>query len=115
MGRTKEEYFFDLLVPITPADVLNDLTTPQGKAFDYLVNVDPVLEIPCASSTLEQRYGLTTLYFATQGEEWSDNSGWLGDEQECSWTGIECESGSETITLLLLRKFSYWFMKRNGT
>jgi hypothetical protein len=104
MGRTKEEYFFDLLVPITAADILNDLTTPQGTAFDYLVNDDPALENPCSSNTIEQRYGLTTLYFATQGEEWNDNSGWLGDEQECSWTGVECKSDSDIVTLLLLRK-----------
>ena len=105
MGRTKEEYFFDVLTEITDEDILNDLTTPQGTAFDYLVNDDPGLEDPCASNTLGQRYGLTTLYFATEGAEWNDNTGWLGAEQECAWAGVECESGSEIAILLLLRKF----------
>lgn len=103
-GRTKEEYIFDLLEPITPAETLNDLSTPQGMAFDYLVNDDPGLEDPCASTTIEQRYGLTTLYYSTQGDGWTDSTGWLGEGQECSWFGIECEDGSVAATQLLLRK-----------
>jgi hypothetical protein len=103
MGRTKEEYIFDLLEPITSSETLNDLSTPQGMAFDFLVNDDPGLEDPCASSTIEQRYGLVTLYFSTLGEE-TDNTGWLGAEQECTWYGVECQDGSTDATRLLLRK-----------
>jgi hypothetical protein len=104
MGRTKEEYIFDILEPITSSEALNDLSTPQGMAFDFLVNDDPGLEDPCASDTIEQRYGLITLYFSTQGEEWNDTSGWLGEDQECLWFGVECEDDSDLATRLLLRK-----------
>jgi len=104
MGRTKEEYIFDLLVSVSSAESLNDPTTPQGMAFDYLANDDPFLEDPCSSATIEQRYGLTTLYFSTQGADWNDNTGWIGEEQECSWFGVECEDGSDIVTFLLLRK-----------
>jgi hypothetical protein len=103
MGRTKEEYIFDLLEPITSAEMVNDLSTPQGMAFDFLVNDDPGLKDPCTSDTIEQRYGLITLYFSTQGEEWIDSSGWLGEDQECSWFGVECDD-SDIATRLLLRK-----------
>jgi hypothetical protein len=104
MGRSKEEYIFDLLEPITSSEILNDLSTPQGMAFDFLVNDDPGLEDPCASGTIVQRYGLTSLYFSTQGEEWNDTSGWLGEAQECSWFGVECVDDSDVVTRLLLRK-----------
>ena len=106
MGRTKAEYIFDLLSPLTPAAVLNDMTTPQGMAFDYLVNNDPGLQDPCSSTTIQQRYGLTTLYYSTQGGSWTTNSGWLGTGQECSWFGIQCPSGTNVATQLSLRKSS---------
>ena len=104
MGRTREEYIFDLLVPITPAQILNDPSTPQGMAFDYLANEDPHLDNPCDSDTIEQRYGLTTFYYSTQGADWTDNQGWLGQDQECSWAGVECEGNSRILSRLLLRK-----------
>jgi hypothetical protein len=107
MGRTREEYVFDLLVPITPGHILNDPSTPQGMAFDYLANDDPHLENPCSSSTIEQRYGLTTLYFSTQGGEWLDQEGWLGPDQECIWFGIACHDDPTAVTRLLLSKFHH--------
>mmetsp|Transcript_18029 Transcript_18029/g.31623 ORF Transcript_18029/g.31623 Transcript_18029/m.31623 type:complete len:629 (-) Transcript_18029:121-2007(-) len=102
MGRTREEYLFDLLVPITPADILNDPSTPQGMAFDYMANDDPALSDPCSSTTIEQRYGLQVLYFSTQGQDWDDNTGWLGDGNECSWYGVECEDDSGLVTRIIL-------------
>ena len=104
-GRTREEYLFDLLSPITSGSILNDPSTPQGMAFDYLVNDDPHLDDPCSSTTIEQRYGLLTLYFSTQGEEWIDSDGWLSAEQECTWKGVSCHSDQVTASRLILRKF----------
>jgi hypothetical protein len=109
MGRTREEYIFDTLVAITPADILTDPSTPQGMAFDYMVNDDPALEDPCSINTIEQRYGLQVLYFSTGGDEWDENSGWLGEDQECLWYGVECPDGSDHITLIVLRKYSSLF------
>jgi hypothetical protein len=107
MGRTREEYIFDLLAPITSGRLLNDPSTPQGMAFDYLANDDPGLENPCVSSTIEQRYGLTTLYFSTQGEGWLESGGWLGAEQECNWVGVSClnENDPMIVSKLLVCKF----------
>jgi hypothetical protein len=107
MGRSREEYIFDLLVPITSARLLNDPSTPQGMAFDYLANDDPHLIDPCVSSTIEQRYGLTTLFYSTQGDGWTDSQGWLGADAECDWAGVECLDNSEIVVRLLLRKFLF--------
>lgn len=96
-GRTREEYVFDVLVEVTPAEILNDDATPQGMAFDYLANDDPYLENPCVSNTIEQRYGLTTMYYALSGPGWQDSQGWLGDEQECLWFGIDCLGGNPNV------------------
>jgi hypothetical protein len=93
LGRTKEEYIFDLLEPITSGSILNDPTTVQGQAFDYLVDQDAFLGNPCTVSTIQQRYALITLYYATEGANWPTRTGWLGPQQECSWFGIECPVG----------------------
>jgi hypothetical protein len=104
MGRTREEYIFDVLTPITDADVLNDPETPQGMAFNYLATDDPGLEDPCSSDTIEQRYGLTAFYYSTQGAEWTDNTGWLGEGDQCTWFGVTCGNDTASVLQLVLRK-----------
>lgn len=106
-GRTREEYIFDLLVAVTPEELLNDETTPQGKAFRYLASEDPHLTDPCISETIEQRFGLTTFYYSTLGDSWISQSGWLGEDQECLWFGVDCLGGNpNVVTRVKLCKFS---------
>jgi hypothetical protein len=101
-GKTREQYIFDLISPITPASILNDSSTPQGKAFAFMASDDPGLQDPCSSSTIEQRYGLTTFYYALEGENWLQKDGWLGSNQECEWLGVECGDNSDEIQFLQL-------------
>ena len=90
-GRTREEYFLDVLSPITARSLLRDPNTPQGMAFDWMVNMDPVFDPdPCYYPTTEQRYGLLTIYFSTSGASWTNSSEWLGDSSECTWAGVVC-------------------------
>jgi hypothetical protein len=96
-GRTREEYIFDSLIDVTPESLLTDPSTPQGKAFDYLMNDDPHLSDPCVSTTLQQRYGLTTMYYSLGGEAWQNSAGWLGDGQECRWFGLDCLGGNSSL------------------
>ena len=94
-GRTREEYFLDVLSPITARSLLRDRSTPQGMAFDWMVNMDPVFDPdPCYYPTTEQRYGLLTIYFSTNGASWTNSTGWLDDSSECEWAGVVC--GGET-------------------
>ena len=48
---------------------------------------------------IHQRYAMAAFYFATNGAvtayspdglPWNDNTGWLSDQHECSWTGVIC-------------------------
>ena len=104
-GRSKEEYLFDELSQITPPNELNDPSTPQGMAFNYMANDDPALiPNPCAIPTIQQRYGLTTLFYSTGGDKWFDSDGWLGPEQECSWHGVDCYDSSIIVAAVELRK-----------
>jgi hypothetical protein len=99
--ETKEEYLLSILSLITDEDTLLDKTTPQGMAFDYLLNDDIYLKNPCGKPTIAQRYGLTTLYFATSGESWTASEGWLGENQECDWYGVKCDANLRATDLEL--------------
>jgi hypothetical protein len=68
-GRTPQQYLLDTLVEITSVDILLNPTTPQGRAFSFLLNDTLVGEDVCMYSTIEQRYGLGTLsLFANRPE-----------------------------------------------
>merc|ERR1712176_747800 len=52
--------------------VLMNATTPQGMAFNWLLN-DPHCSDPVDCATIQQRYALAVLYFATNGSDWTYN------------------------------------------
>ena len=48
-----------------------------------------------------QRQYLMDFYFATNGPNWLNNSGWGGvPGTECNWVGITCDVGETTVTSL---------------
>lgn len=68
-GRTSEQYLLDMLSSITTSvDVLLNPATPQGRAFNFLLN-DTIIEADeaiCNYTTLQQRYGLGKLLHVLQ-------------------------------------------------
>ena len=49
-----------------------------------------------------ERDALIALYNSTDGENWKDNTGWLGEVgTECDWFGVYC-GGKNTVTQILL-------------
>ena len=54
---------------ITDPDLLANSETPQGQAFNWIAREDE-LELDANNVTLEQRYILATLFFATNGDGW---------------------------------------------
>ena len=44
-----------------------------------------------------ERDALVALYNSTDGANWTDNTGWLGEAgTECDWLGVTCSSGVVT-------------------
>ncbi len=63
----------------------------QVSALDWLVNLDPAsLPVDTNSTILLERYIAVLFYFATQGDGWTDQTGWLSENPLCSWYGLEC-------------------------
>jgi len=68
--------------------------TPEEAAVIWLIeNTNISVGDPLDEFRLTQKYALLVLYYATQGESWTNKDGWLDpNTDECEWNGIECES-----------------------
>lgn len=106
------------VTPISGADALSLLGSPQNQALDWLIDKDS--RYICDNDpNLQQRYSLAVFYFSTRGGRWLDcnapsdlsseqdvreannrcskepqpNSGsdaWLTPGDECEWGGVIC-------------------------
>ncbi len=62
---------------------------------EYAQYCDSVTSIPIAECE-----ALKGLYDSTGGDNWTNNTGWLENQNPCSWFGINCVSGSvDSISL----------------
>jgi hypothetical protein len=89
--------------------VLEDPTTPQYGALVWLADLDEAVIDPADSLRLETRYALATIYYATDGDNWFQNLGFLSPMHECDWNveteqfpaGFSCNSEEEVFSLNL--------------
>lgn len=88
-GQSREDYLLAILSQLTDVNVLQNRLTPQGKAFEFMALFDEYLSDPCGKN-IPQRYSLLTLYYSTQGDNWTNKARWLSGQQECNWAGIDC-------------------------
>ena len=90
----------DIMATVSSSQSLSDPASPQYKAKEWMINVDPLQLIPSETVTdqrILQRYVLAVFYFATGGPDfWNPNSWMAGDE--CSgqfWIGLSCDDNDE--------------------
>ena len=67
--------------------------TPEEMAVIWLIdNTSLSAGDPSDEFRLTQKYALLVLYYATQGDAWTNNVGWLDSTtDECNWSGITCD------------------------
>ena len=111
-GTTRDDYILKQLSAVTDPTLLENPASPQGMAIDWITLDDPLKVDPCVYPTLEQRYGLATIYFATAGASWTTKTDWLGGTSECQWFGITCDDTNVTVHKVQLRKSLGAFQKR---
>ena len=56
---------------------------------------------PTAAILLADEASLRALYKATGGTAWANNSGWLGNENSCTWHGVMCDDAAVVVGLEL--------------
>jgi hypothetical protein len=74
---------------------LRTASSPQNKALIWLSNNTGINSY--LNATKIQRYALATLFFSTDGTNWTSNKNWMSDDNECGWyNGFAtlCTSGS---------------------
>ena len=101
-NHSEVEQYEELLqeLGIVSMSDLADSSTPQGKAFDWIVSIDKMQLCP-GDDRVIQRYAAAVLYFSTGGENWNDNTLWLSTESECEWAGLTCDSIGEVSAIKL--------------
>lgn len=79
-------------------EALTNSTSPQSQAAMWLAGNDDLSEF--SAERMTQRYALATLYYSTNGDEWTDKQQWLSDSHECSDWWIKQEDDPETTALI---------------
>ena len=106
---SREDRIIALLSQVTNSSLLSQPSSPQAMAASWIINKDD-LAVETSSiderRSLVQRYALSVLYFATNGDDWlycsaKENSEcgssrfpgrerFLSNTSECDWAGVEC-------------------------
>ena len=55
---------------------------------------------------MKECQALVALYHSTNGEDWSDSTGWLVTETPCTWVGVMCYTGHVTELRLYSNQLS---------
>lgn len=96
--------------------VLLDPQSPQFRAYQWILNDDPLQLLASDMPQMLQRYTLATLYYATDGENSWNSCGppsgntpcsnimqrYLSGGPECMWLGVTC-SGAREIEIINIR------------
>eukprot|EP00957_Ditylum_brightwellii_P149061 11350090-Ditylum_brightwellii.AAC.1 len=113
-GRYRQ--LFKRLSKVSDSSLLNDISTPQGKALDWLAFGDDFNMAP-DDFNLYQRYAATVLYYSTDGDNWTHCSStdedcgetrmfrkklpYLSNSTECDWGGLKCNKAGLMVTINL--------------
>lgn len=102
---SRDQVLLELLASVSNNSQIEDPSSLQGVAYESIMST--TLD-PCGNpSKSVSFYGLSVLYFSTQGANWTDNTGWLVDSDSCEWYGVTCNSEGE-VTEIILGKH-VWF------
>ena len=87
---------------------LDNPTSPQHYALTWLLQDLPHHQVLKPASGQDQefiltRYAMATLYYATNGANWTQNDRWLSADAICSWYGVLTNTACSNTTQRLRR------------
>jgi len=113
--ESRKDGILQALSGITDIASLNDVSSPQGMASQWIIENDN-MELCPDSSNLLQRYILSLLYFSTNGNKWTrcfENdtdclvpynwTPYLSDKAECKWVGTFCNAEGDVTGIIFKR------------
>jgi hypothetical protein len=111
----RETILFTEIASISaPLDLLT-AGTPQNRAFEWLVDVDPAQVCPGDTLDVVQRYVLALLFYSTGGENWNECGGgdacptvpYLSGLNVCLWYNTLCDGPNGNLIEIRLGTFNY--------
>jgi hypothetical protein len=98
---------------VLDAEAIQDLSSPQFRALEWLANDTAVLDLDSTPpATFVERYVLAVFFFATSGKGWSNEYNFLSASSVCAWNngenvvfafGVLCNQ-DDSVSVLYLGK-----------
>jgi len=92
-------YYSDIIlsrVPVSAPDLFT-YGTSQYRAINHLVyGMIKNKYVELVESDFVYQYILSTLFFATKGDEWSSKTNWATSVNQCNWERVACAAGEVT-------------------
>ena len=90
---------------ISSAEDLNVSSSPQNKAYKWIVRYDDLSRVSedmtdQEKETMVIRYSLAVYYYALGGQNWDDTQNWLYSfEPHCEWVHVWCDEDEEIVQI----------------
>ena len=80
----------------------NNPGLPDGGSLDFFENNFCNNGLGCEPDCHPDYEALAEFYNATDGDNWTTNTGWLTDCEPCNWFGIVCDFSGRVVTISLI-------------
>jgi surface protein len=100
--ETSAQALYDIICPLlqgTNCSALTDQSTPQGRAFSWLL-ANPTSAFVNRSKKI-QRFALAVFFWSAGGETWTNSGFWMANLDECLFSGVECNNDKTVVALAL--------------
>lgn len=89
-----------ILIPSVDLSTLS-IFSASYRALEWLLEDDQSgISLNEDSSELQERFGLATLYFSTNGKGWINRENWLSPNSVCIWIGLSCDDATNSVIAL---------------
>jgi hypothetical protein len=111
---TRMTFSYKFVKQYVPSQVLQNTSSPQYEALEWMAYSDSItIQSTMSDDELVERFALALLYFATAGESWLDQAGFLTPLNTCSCNstvvdffdgttrvlGVSCNEEGYVVTL----------------
>eukprot|EP00536_Pseudo-nitzschia_multiseries_P006446 jgi/Psemu1/304126/fgenesh1_kg.136_\ len=102
-ASTLRQFLISQWLPLEES--LNEPFSPQSEALEWLL-VSNIDIDTYSQEQLMQRFAMATFFISTNGYNWSNNDGWLSEQNECFWYQTKnyrdpCDTSGRLVNLEL--------------
>ncbi|OEU15539.1 L domain-like protein [Fragilariopsis cylindrus CCMP1102] len=101
IAESLPELYYLLESKVYNATALLDLDTPEGKAYNFLLEEEEIKKNSLVLRSINdidlERYALLVFYFGSDGSAWTNTAGWSNPSEACeNWYGVTCQDSLVT-------------------